>query len=89
MHGVAGGDKIFYTTGRLTGEIVMKSAQVGVPIMVSRNGVTAMGHDLATQLGMTLFGRAVNRRFLCYVGAERFDSEPEPRIAPVRTATDK
>ena len=51
---------------------------------VSRNGVTAMGHELATQLGMTLFGRAANRHFLCYTGFERFDSEPEPQRAPVR-----
>jgi FdhD protein len=55
FHGVSGGDKIVFTTGRLTGEMVMKAAHNGVPIIVSRNGVTA------------------NRRFLCYVGAERFD----------------
>jgi FdhD protein len=79
MHGVAGADKTFYTTGRLTSEMVMKSAQLGVPIIVSRNGVTAMGHELASRLGMTLFGRAANRHFLCYAGAERFDAEPEPR----------
>jgi FdhD protein len=84
LHGVEGGDKTFYTTGRLTSEMVMKSAQIGVPIIVSRNGVTAMGHELATKLGMTLFGRAANRHFLCYTGAERFDSEPEPQRAPVR-----
>ncbi len=84
MHGVQGGDKTFYTTGRLTSEMVMKAAQMGVPIIVSRNGVTAMGHELATRLGMTLFGRAANRHFLCYTGAERFDSEPEPQRAPVR-----
>jgi FdhD protein len=84
LHGVAGGDKAFYTTGRLTSEMVMKSAHMGVPIIVSRNGVTAMGHELATQLGMTLFGRAANRHFLCYTGAERFDSEPEPLRPPVR-----
>lgn len=89
QHAVVGGDKIFYSTGRLTSEIVMKSAQIGVPIMVSRNGVTAMGLDIAKKLGMTLLGRAVKRRFLCYVGAERFDSEPEPHVAPVRTTTDK
>jgi FdhD protein len=76
VHGVAGGDKIFYTTGRLTSEMVMKSAKMGVPIIVSRNGVTAMGHGLATELGMTLFGRAANRHFLCYSGFERFDAEP-------------
>lgn len=84
LHGVAGGDKVFYTTGRLTSEMVMKSAQMGVPIIVSRNGVTAMGHELASKLGMTLFGRASNRHFLCYTGFERFDSEPEPQRAPVR-----
>jgi FdhD protein len=84
LHGVDGGDKVFYTTGRLTSEMVMKSAQMGVPIIVSRNGVTAMGHELATRLGMTLFGRAANRHFLCYTGFERFDSEPEPERAPVR-----
>ena len=84
VHGVTGADKSFYTTGRLTSEMVMKSAQMGVPIVVSRNGVTEMGHDLATRLGMTLFGRAANRHFLCYTGFERFDSEPEPRRAPVR-----
>jgi FdhD protein len=84
LHGVDGGDKAFYTTGRLTSEMVMKSAHMGVPIIVSRNGVTAMGHELATQLGMTLFGRAANRHFLCYTGFERFDSEPEPQRPPVR-----
>jgi FdhD protein len=75
LHGVSGGDKILFTTGRLTGEMVMKAAHNGVPIVVSRNGVTAMGCDLAAKLGMTLFGRAANRRFLCYTGAERFDPE--------------
>ncbi|WP_088279259.1 formate dehydrogenase accessory sulfurtransferase FdhD [Ideonella sp. A 288] len=87
LHGVEGGDKTFYTTGRLTSEMVMKSAQMGVPIIVSRNGVTAMGHELATKLGMTLFGRAANRHFLCYTGFERFDSEPEPQRAPVRVVS--
>ena len=84
LHGVLGADKVFYTTGRLTSEMVMKAAHMGVPIIVSRNGVTQMGHDLATRLGMTLFGRAANRHFLCYTGFERFDSEPEPQRAPVR-----
>jgi FdhD protein len=81
LHGIGGGDKIIYTTGRLSGEMVIKSAQAGVPIAVSRNGVTAMGLDIAGKLGMTLIGRAVKRRFLCYVGVERFDSEPEHRTA--------
>jgi FdhD protein len=77
VHGVAGGDKIFYTTGRLTSEMVMKAAKMGVPIIVSRNGVTAMGHQMAERLGMTLFGRAANKHFLCYSGFERFDAEPD------------
>ncbi|MET4576091.1 formate dehydrogenase accessory sulfurtransferase FdhD [Ottowia thiooxydans] len=77
MHGVTGANKVFFTTGRLTSEMVIKAAQMGVPIVVSRNGVTAMGHDLASQLGMTLFGRAANRHFLCYTGFDRFDAEPD------------
>lgn len=84
LHGVDGGDKAMYSTGRLTSEMVMKSAQIGVPIVVSRNGVTAMGHEMAAKLGMTLFGRAANRHFICYTGFERFDSEPEPQRAAVR-----
>ena len=92
VHGIDGGDKVFYTTGRLTSEMVMKSAHMGVPIIVSRNGVTAMGHELASKLGMTLFGRAANRHFLCYCGFERFDAEPqangEARVQAQMFATD-
>ncbi|HTP75000.1 MAG TPA: formate dehydrogenase accessory sulfurtransferase FdhD [Burkholderiaceae bacterium] len=84
MNNVQGADKVFYTTGRLTSEMVLKSAQIGVPIIISRNGVTAMGHEMAERLGMTLFGRASNRHFICYSGFERFDSEPEPQRGPVR-----
>jgi FdhD protein len=83
MHGVDGRDKAFYTTGRLTSEMVIKSAQMGVPIVVSRSGATQMGHEVASRLGLALFGRATNRRFICYCGFERFDAEPEPlRAAP-------
>ena len=87
LNGVGGGDKLFYTTGRLTSEMVMKAAHMGVPIIVSRNGVTQMGHDLASRLGMTLFGRASNRHFLCYCGFDRFDSEPEPMRPTVRVVS--
>jgi FdhD protein len=91
LHGDAplgqGADKVFYTTGRLTSEMVMKSAQLGVPIIVSRNGVTQMGYELAVKLGMTLFGRASQRHFICYCGFERFDAEPEPERSPVRVVT--
>ncbi len=78
LHDVDGADKIFYTTGRLTSEMVMKSAQMGVPIVVSRSGITQMGHELAVRLGLALFGRATNRHFICYCGFDRFDAEPEP-----------
>jgi FdhD protein len=91
MHGDSalgqGGDKVFYTTGRLTSEMVTKAAQLGVPIVISRNGVTQMGHELATRLGMTLFGRASQRHFICYCGFERFDAEPEPERPPVRVVS--
>jgi FdhD protein len=75
LHGIDGGDKILFTTGRLTGEMVIKSALRGVPIVVSRNGVSTMGYDLAKKFGMALFGRAVHRHFHCYTGVERFDAE--------------
>jgi FdhD protein len=76
LHGIPGADKILFTTARLTGEMVMKCAQSGIPIAVSRNGVSTMAYDLARRLGMSLFGRAAHRHFLCYVGADRFDAEP-------------
>ena len=78
LNGLSGEDKIFYTTGRLTSEMVIKSAQMGVPIIVSRSGVTQMGHEVAVQLGLALFGRASNRHFIHYCGFERFDAQPEP-----------
>ena len=84
MHGVTGADKSFYTTGRLTSEMVMKAAHLGVPIVASRNGLTQMGHELASRLGMTLFGRAANKHFICYTGFERFDAEPIPLPAAMR-----
>ena len=91
MHGDAplgqGADKVFYTTGRLTSEMVTKAAQLGVPIVISRNGVTQMGYELAGKLGMTLFGRASQRHFICYCGFDRFDAEPEPERPPVRIVT--
>jgi len=82
LEGVDGAGKVFYTTGRLTSEMVIKSAQMGVPIVVSRSGATQMGLDIATRLGMTLFGRATNRHFVCYCGYERFDADPALAAAP-------
>ena len=79
--GISGHDKVFYTTGRLTSEMVIKSAQMGVPILVSRSGITQMGHALAQRLGLCTIGRAVNKRFLCYTGAARLRLQPELNAA--------
>jgi FdhD protein len=67
---------VFYTTGRLTSEMVIKSAQMAIAIVVSRSGITQMGHDLATKMGLCTIGRAMNKRFLCYTGAERLQLDP-------------
>lgn len=69
--GMQGTDKVFYTTGRLTSEMVIKSAQMGVPIVVSRSGITQMGFELAQRLGVCTIGRAMNKRFLCYSAGHR------------------
>lgn len=74
--GMSGADKVFYTTGRLTSEMVIKSAQMGVPIVVSRSGITQMGQQVAERLGLCTIGRAMNRRFLCFSGAHRLLLEP-------------
>jgi FdhD protein len=68
---------VFYTTGRLTSEMVIKSAQMGVPIVVSRSGITQMGHDIAVRLGLCTIGRATGRHFLCYSAVERLRLQPE------------
>jgi FdhD protein len=74
---MSGADKVFYTTGRLTSEMVIKSAQMGVPIVVSRSGITQMGHEIAQRLGLCAIGRAMNKRFLCYTAPERLVLQPE------------
>ncbi|MES9837866.1 MAG: formate dehydrogenase accessory sulfurtransferase FdhD [Candidatus Thiodiazotropha sp.] len=80
LEGMDGGDKIFYTTGRLTSEMVIKVAQMGVPILLSRSGITQMGLELAKKVGVTLIARAKGRHFLVYNGAEQvsFDAVPKP-----------
>lgn len=75
LHGISGGDKVLFTTGRLTAEVVAKAAYNGIPIIISRKGITAACHDLAARLGMTLFGHAVKDRYVCYAGIERFDAD--------------
>jgi FdhD protein len=67
-----GDDKIFYTTGRLTSEMVIKCAQMRVPILVSRSGLTQMGFEVAQRVGMTMIGRATGRHYLLFTGAKRF-----------------
>jgi FdhD protein len=69
---IEGGDKVFYTTGRLTSEMVIKAAQMGIPFLVSRSGLTQMGYEIARKVGMTMIGRATGRHFLLFTGAERF-----------------
>ena len=72
---VDGGDKIFYTTGRLTSEMVIKAAQMGIPFLVSRSGLTQMGYEIAEKVGMTMLGRATGKHFLLFTGAQRFRAD--------------
>ena len=82
----ASGGLVFYTTGRLTSEMVIKSAQMGVPIVVSRSGITQMGHQVAQAVGLCAIGRATNKRFLCYASAGRLKLEPLLALAPASAA---
>jgi FdhD protein len=70
-HGIGGGDKIFYTTGRLTSEMVIKTVQMGIPILISRSGFTAWGVELARQVNLTLVGRCKGKRFIALAGTGR------------------
>lgn len=81
LHGVSGAGKVFYTTGRLTSEMVIKCALMGVSLLVSRSGVTQMGYDIAERLGIALFARCTNRHFLQYTAPHRFISEPLERMS--------
>ena len=74
----SGADKILYTTGRLTSEMVIKCALMGIPVLASRSGFTAWGVELAEQVGLTLIGRMRGQRFQCLSGQERlvFDADP-------------
>lgn len=77
-----GEDLCFYTTGRLTSEMVMKVAQMGIPLLLSRSGLTQMGLDLARRLGVTLIARAKGRHFLAYHGAENIIFDAPPADSP-------
>ena len=71
LEDIRGRDKIFYTTGRLTSEMVIKAAQMQIPVLVSRSGLTKMGHEVATQVGITMIGRAVGKHYLLFTGGHR------------------
>jgi FdhD protein len=77
LDGVSGEDKVFYTTGRLTSEMVIKGAQMGIPFLLSRSGTTQMGHMVAEKVGMSLLARCSGRHFLLLSGEERLVFEPE------------
>jgi len=81
---VSGADKVFYTTGRLTSEMVIKAAQMGIPIVVSRSGITQMGLEVAQRLDLCAIGRATNKRFLCFSAAQRLQLQPELAGAKLR-----
>ncbi|MFB9244328.1 formate dehydrogenase accessory sulfurtransferase FdhD [Massilia antarctica] len=78
LDGVAGADKVFYTTGRLTSEMVIKGAQMGIPFLLSRSGTTQMGHMVADKIGMALLARCSGKHFLLLAGHGRLDFEPLP-----------
>ena len=81
LDGIDGGDKIFYTTGRLTSEMVIKCAQMGIPVLLSRSGLTQMGHEIARRVGITMIGRCQGRHYLLFTGRERFVAPPATLVA--------
>jgi FdhD protein len=80
LAGIDGSDKIFYTTGRLTSEMVIKCAQMQIPFLVSRSGLTQMGWTIATKTGITMLGRAVNKHYLLFTGRHRFVKQSMPTL---------
>ncbi len=80
--GISPQNKIFYTTGRLTSEMVIKTVQMQIPIVISRSGFTAWGVDLARQAELTLIGRAKGKRFVCLSGNDRLQYDIDPETVP-------
>ena len=76
LDNISGQDKIFYTTGRLTSEMVIKAAQMEVPFLVSRSGLTRMGWEIANHVGITMIGRSQGKHYLIFTGAKRFQRTP-------------
>lgn len=83
LEGMTGADKVFYTTGRLTSEMVIKGAQMGIPFLLSRSGTTQMGHMVAEKVGMSLLARCSGRHFLLLAGQERLVFQPELLEVPL------
>jgi FdhD protein len=81
-HGESGADKILYTTGRLTSEMVIKTALMGIPVLASRSGFTAWGVEIAREVGLTLIGRMRGQRFTCLAGEDRLIRDVEADQAP-------
>ena len=83
LNDISGTDKIFYTTGRLTSEMVIKVAQMGIPVLLSRSGATQMGYEIAQRIGVILISRAKGKHFLIYNGAEQveFDATPKTKLS--------
>ena len=86
QHGVSAEDKILYTTGRLTSEMVIKTALMGIPALASRSGFTAWGVEIARQVGLTLIGRMRGQRFVCLSGEERLVRDIDPGEVPEEAA---
>ena len=89
LNQISGDDKTFYTTGRLTSEMVIKVAQMGVPVLLSRSGITHMGLSLAQQLGVTLIARAKGKHFLIYNGADNITLDKKPPVRLQSRKTEK
>jgi FdhD protein len=89
LNDLGGADKLFYTTGRLTSEMVIKVALMGIPVLLSRSGITAMGLEIAQKVGVTLIARAKGRHFLVYHGSEliEYDDMPQQRLQANRKNT--
>jgi FdhD protein len=78
LHDISPEGKLFYTTGRLTSEMVIKCVQMRIPILISRSGFTAWGVELARRAGLTLIGRAKGKRFVALAGEDRIDYDADP-----------
>ncbi len=88
LNDLEGHDKLFYTTGRLTSEMVIKVALMEIPVLLSRSGITAMGLEIAQKVGVTLIARAKGRHFLVYHGGELIEFDQVPPVRPQRSSKD-